>query len=153
MAISEKTSAIDILEDQIAELKAENADDEIRIENTKQDIKTRGAKIKALEDAIERIRQSRAEDYENLPPEVEPRQVGTTEGIISLLRQHELEYKGSGMSGKEITDNLESRISTKSDNPRHVIRTTLHQLVGANKLLVDEDGIYRIPQTNRNGRH
>jgi hypothetical protein len=155
--------AVQILTAQIGRHEAEKAESEGTIERHQQRLALIHAKIAALRDAIDQIQKS-------IPEADEP----STNLVIDLTEETELDgipksptaaiiaylnmcARDAGMvvavPGKDITDKLENWIETESNNRRHILRTTLHQLAKAGKITGDANGKYWIQSTNRNGRH
>ncbi len=61
--------------------------------------------------------------------------VKPSDGVLQMLRS-----SPNGMRASEIADALERRIDTSSDNPRAIIRNTIHNLMKQGKIVRDERG-------------
>jgi hypothetical protein len=133
---------IESLEQEIAIAKEKRDQAEREIVHCSQIVERNEAKIEALSDTLMAARRI---DGPAVPSGVPARNDGherprlkATEAILAFIDE-------AGSASREALMSLSDNIDTTAGNPRHIMQTTLYQLVKKGKL-VDTGGMYKRPK-------
>jgi hypothetical protein len=123
------------IDDKLRQLRPELAEAEAEAERRRDAWEEVANRVNTLRQLVSTLEELKAKN----PEATVPRRPKPSQAIKMLVTQH------PGISMRQILDTLDGKVHTTSTDTRHLLRTTLNNLVREGKITRHADDLYSVP--------